>query len=244
MERVNNLQMSLFGNFINIKPKTDVVIKLLTALKDEQFIPGSADIATVDIKTGKVMVDSRMQLISPDKTWSICFLDERIDFNYIYQENTTVYRNAKKVIEIGKQLIQKVFGVFTDTTGNRLAINGRFILDDLSDPEIKNFCQRFTKSLGVFKDDTYAEWGVRYNSRTNMSFSEYSEMCNRIIEMSQVERADLSAASVKLMHDILISFDVNTAQVSTESKYKYYDLLAFVDNSSDFITNVINEIGD
>ena len=108
MARLNNLQLSLFGNFINIKPQTDIVIKLLTALQVEQFIPGSADIANVDIKTGKVTLDSRMQLVSPDKTWTIVFLNDRIDFNYNFQDTTTVYKDAERVVASGKSLIEKL----------------------------------------------------------------------------------------------------------------------------------------
>ena len=88
MDKVLNMQVSLFGSFINIKFETEIVIKLLTALKDDGFVPGSVDVASVDIPTGKMTVDSRMQMISPNKTWSIVFLPERIDFNYNYQPET------------------------------------------------------------------------------------------------------------------------------------------------------------
>jgi len=104
VDKVLNLQMSLFGSFINIKPETDIVINLLTSLKEDKFIPGSADIASVDLKTGKMNVESRMQMISPDKTWSIVFLPERIDFNYNYQEGTTVFKNINA--NIGVQGVQ------------------------------------------------------------------------------------------------------------------------------------------
>lgn len=59
MDKVLNLQMSLFGSFRNVRLETEIVINLLTALKDEGFVPGSADIASVDLKTGKMTVDSR-----------------------------------------------------------------------------------------------------------------------------------------------------------------------------------------
>ena len=43
MESILNLQLSLFGSFINIKPKNEIVIQLLTNLKEENFIPGTSD---------------------------------------------------------------------------------------------------------------------------------------------------------------------------------------------------------
>ena len=39
MEKIVNFQTSLFGSFINIKPRTAVVLSLLNNLKDESFIP-------------------------------------------------------------------------------------------------------------------------------------------------------------------------------------------------------------
>lgn len=242
MGRVNNLQMSLFGNFINIKPKTEIVIKLLTALQQEQFFPGSADIANVDIKTGKVSVDSRMQLVSPDKTWVIVFLDERIDFNYNYQDGTVVYKSIEQLIRIGENLIEKVFGVFANTTGDRLAVNGRYILEDLSDIELKTFTDRFTNPLSVFGDEVYTEWAVRYNSKAEMLIDSTKEVCNRIIEMSQHERREMFGVAEKCAHDIAISFDVNTAQIGAGNRFKYTDLLKFAENSSEFITSVFREI--
>lgn len=242
MTRLNNLQLSLFGNFENIKLGTEVVIKLLTALQQEQFIPGSADIASVDIKTGKVTVDSRMQLISPDKTWTIVFLGDRIDFNYSYQENTKVYKNVEQVIAVGKNLIEQVFKVCTNAIGNRLAVNGRFVVEGLSESERKTFCDKFTKPFSVFKEEAYAEWGVRFNSRTKMKIDDSTELCNRIVEMSQLERNDVSNGQIKLVHAIVVAFDVNTAQVDVDKTFEYRDLLLFAENSSEFITNVFKEI--
>lgn len=242
MGRVNNLQMSLFGNFINIKPKTEIVIQLLTALQNEQFFPGSADIATVDIKTGKVTVDSRMQLVSPDKTWVIVFLDERIDFNYTYQDGTAIYKSVEQVIKIGENLIEKVFAVFANTTGNRLAVNGKYVLEDLSDVELKGFMDKFTNPLSVFGDDAYAEWTVRYNSKAEMMIDQNSEVCNRIIDISQYERREIFNSTEKCSYDMVISFDVNTAQFNGENRFKYTDLLKFAENSSEFMVSAFKEI--
>ena len=83
MDKILNFQVSLFGRFIDIKPKTDIILKLLTNLQEEAFIPGTVDLAVLDPMTKKITTDSRIQMISQNKAWSIVFLEERIDFNYM-----------------------------------------------------------------------------------------------------------------------------------------------------------------
>lgn len=45
MDKILNFQVSLFGRFIDIKPKTDIILKLLTNLQEEAFIPGTVDLS-------------------------------------------------------------------------------------------------------------------------------------------------------------------------------------------------------
>jgi hypothetical protein len=188
MDKVLNLQMSLFGSFMNIKPETEIVIKLLTSLKEDKFIPGSADVASVDLKTGKMSVESRMQMMSPDKTWTIVFLPERIDFNYGYQSDTPVYKNIDTILTYANTLVEKVFCVFPATTGNRLALNCKLSLENMTPDDMMQFCSRFTKPLSAYSGESFAEWSVRFNARGKYEVEEGKEEdCNRIAEMMQIE---------------------------------------------------------
>ena len=62
MDRILNLQVSLFGSFIDIKPETNIILNLMTALKEESFIPGTVDLAVLDPTTQKITTDSRIQM--------------------------------------------------------------------------------------------------------------------------------------------------------------------------------------
>lgn len=243
MDRVINLQMSLFGNFVNIKLKTDIVIKLLTALQDEQFVPGSADMVSFDLKSGKMTVDSRMQLVSPDRTWTIAFLVDRIDFNYAYQTGTKTHKNIIELVDFGRKIAEKVFSVFPDTTGNRLALNCKFALENMTDDDLKQFCGRFTKPVSTYQSENYAEWTVRYNIRGNMPVDDSNaESCNRIIEMSQLERLDESKNPFEIVHDIVLMVDINTSATDISQRFKYENLLKFTEAAKGFIYEVSNEI--
>lgn len=239
VDKVLNLQMSLFGSFINIKPETDIVINLLTSLKEDKFIPGSADIASVDLKTGKMNVESRMQMISPDKTWSIVFLPERIDFNYNYQEGTTVFKNINAILAYGNTLVEKVFRVFSAITGNRLALNCKLALENMTPDDMMQFCGRFTKPLNAYNGDSFAEWSVRFNARGKCEVEEGKEEdCNRIAEMMQVE----NQSETENAKSIILSVDVNTLPSNLALRFKYENLRYFVNSASKFISEVTDEI--
>lgn len=243
MDKVLNLQMSFFGSFKNVRLETEMVINLLTALKDEGFVPGSVDMATVDLKTGKMIVDSRMQLISQDKTWVIAFLPDRIDFNYNYQETTQVYKHIDDLLIYGEKLIEKVFSVFSSTTGNRLALNGKLVLENMTEGDLKLFCKRFTNPLKAYKDDAYVDWSVRFNSRGNFKISETEvERCNRITEMMQIENQSEVSAEVIDAYSIILSIDVNTLLSNIAQRFRYDNLICFANDAAGFIAEITKEI--
>lgn len=243
MDKVLNLQMSLFGSFKNVRLETEIIINLLTALKDEGFVPGSADIASVDLKTGKMTVDSRMQMISPDKTWVIAFLPDRIDFNYNYQEGTLAHKHIDDILVYGESLIEKVFSVFNATTGNRLALNCKLVLENMTDGDLKQFCRRFTNSLSAYKDDSYAEWSVRFNARGSFKVSETEvEECNRITEMMQIENQNGLPVETNDSHSIILSMDVNTLPLNIVQRFKYENLICFANDAAEFVAEITKEI--
>lgn len=243
MYRVINLQMSLFGSFKNVRLEPEIVINLLTALKDRGFVPGSADIAAVDLKTGKMTVDSRLQMISPDKTWAIVFLPDRIDFNYNYQAGTVDHEHIGDLLVYAKELVEKVFVVLSSTRGNRLALNCKLELENMTEGDLKQFCKKFTKPLSAYKEDSYAEWGVRYNVRGNFKISETeTEECNRITEMMQIENQNVLPDETNNARSIILSMDVNTMPLNMIQRFKYDNLICFADDAAGFIAEVLKEI--
>ena len=238
MDKILNFQTSLFGSFIDIKPKSDLVFSLLSNLKDEQFIPGTVDLATIDIKTGKLTTESRMQFISQDKTWSIVFLQERIDFNYNFQENTEKIKNIEKLSAHANHLINKVFSEFSETTGNRLAVNCKILMEEFSEEQFNAFVNRFIVPLNINKNGKLAEWSVRYNYNNQINVDiEKKEQSNCIIDISQVINKVNSEEK-----RVLISLDVNTLKENQEPRFKYENLLKFSDGAKRFMKEALQEV--
>lgn len=237
MDKILNFQVSLFGRFIDIKPKTDIILKLLTNLQDEAFIPGTVDLAVLDPMTKKITTDSRIQMISQNKAWSIVFLEERIDFNYNFQPDTMSIKKIVDAYEYIKKLIEKVFSVFPDTTGNRIAFNGKILLNEMTDEEIDRFMNKFSSPLSIYNNKKLTEWAVRFNSREQISWDNHCEECNCITEISKiinVENADENR--------MLITVDLNTIQQNMDLRFKYGDMLQFSEKAKEISENIVDEI--
>lgn len=242
MDRVLNMQTSFFGSFADIKFETEMVIKLLTALKDDGFVPGTADIASVNFKTGQMFVDSRLQLASPDKTWSVVFLPDRIDFNYNYQMGTEEHKSIDRLLVQSRKLVEQVFSVLSGITGNRLALNCKLALENMTGEELNQFCSRFTKPLEVYNQEPFVEWSVRLNSRGTCKISENKEEnCNRIIEMMQNDIQNNTEPNVS-NHGVMLTIDVNTLQQNMEQRFQYSDLIHFDICAAKFIADVTEEV--
>ena len=175
MDRILNLQVSLFGSFIDIKPETNIILNLMTALKEESFIPGTVDLAVLDPTTQKITTDSRIQMISKDRTYSIVFLEERIDFNYNFQPDTKAIKKVTDIYRYIGNLIVKVFSVFPKITGNRIAFNGKILLNKMTNEEMYDFMHKFSSPLSIYKDKKLEQWIVKFNSREQIKWNNHQE---------------------------------------------------------------------
>lgn len=237
MESILNLQLSLFGSFINIKPQNDIVIQLLTNLKEENFMPGTVDIAMVDANTKQISSESRLQLVSEDKTLNIVFLQDRIDFNYNLIPNTPQIKNIQFLVNNMATLIQKVFAAFSSTTGNRLAFNCRFLLDKMEEEKMDLFIKRYSNVPSFFQSSNVAEWNMRFNNPAEVPVKgDAKEMCNRIVEFGIMQSA------IDDSNAIGIAFDINTLADNLELRFNYENLMFFANQNIDFICSALSEI--
>ena len=237
MESILNLQLSLFGSFINIKPKNDIVMQLLTNLQEENFIPGTVDIAVIDADTKQISSESRLQMVSEDKTVNIVFLQDRIDFNYNLLPNTPQAKNLKALVNNMANLIQKVFATFVSTTGNRLAFNCRFLTDKKTKESIETFIQRYSHIPSFFQNSNVTEWNIHFNSPEEVPVSEDTkEVCNRIVEFGIMQSTMDDSKSIGVV------FDINTLANNLELRFNYENLMFFANQNIDFICSALSEI--
>lgn len=237
MEKIVNFQTSLFGSFINIKPRTAVVLSLLNNLKDESFIPGTIDLLSLNPVSGEIATENRIQMVSEDKTWNIVFLENRIDFNYNYRPDTQKYIKIDDLCNYVKNLVEKVFRTFPETTGNRIAVNGKILLEEMSDDEFKVFTEKFAAPLNLYKEEVLQEWSTRFNLRKEIKWDDKKELCNCITELSKVY-----PQNDPQINEIAVSIDINTVAQNDDYRFKAKDIIQFSQKANIIIDNVFEEI--
>lgn len=104
--------------------KPHITMRLVSMLTEENMFPGTATVSSVDPVQKRVETETRLQMVSQDQTWKIVFFQERIDFVYNYLGGSEYYTDLNVIFEKGINLINRTFNCFSETTGNRLAVNG------------------------------------------------------------------------------------------------------------------------
>ena len=241
MEKILNLQMSLFGSFINIEPDTDIAMRLLANLQGENLVPATVEVSVVDTAKKEINSETRLQMVSQDKSWNIVFLEERIDVNYNYNGGDSFYTDLNLIFDNAKNLLRKTFGLFSDTQGNRLALNAKFLLRDMKDDERRNFVNRFSIPLKMYRDSAITEWSQHINTPAKLAVSpDAEEECNSIIEMGDMVIIDQGVPSKR----IVASLDINTLPVNQKLRFKYENLIYFAEGAKKLMETELSEIED
>lgn len=241
MDKVLNYQMSLFGTFTNVQPNIDLTMKIFESLKDEGFIPGTAQVNTLNPIENKMISETRLQMLSTDKAWSVVFLAERIDINYSFVGGDNGINSLDEVSEKTTRICEKAFAPIAATTGTRLAVNGQFLLKKMNENKKKTFISRFITAPKVYEGKPLTEWNVRYNSLTSIDTGENSsENSNYIINIGDIIGIDSQTGVTELR--TAVGIDINTSPNNLESRYTVKELLYFSEGALAKMKATLTEI--
>lgn len=240
MEKVLDFQLSLFGSFKNVQPDLQLTNAIAENLKDDGFVPSIAVVNAVDTVNKQVVTENRLQMETKDHTWHIVFLPERIDIDYHYPGGEPFYSDIPTIINKGKELCARAYKAIADTTGARIAINGRFLIRDMSAEEKQQFIKRFAIIPKVLENNLVTEWNVHFNAPSELTFGAHKAICNNIIEVYDIIGIDSRNNTINPR--MVIGLDINTDQANREFKYKYQDILNFADIAGNMMEAALSEI--
>lgn len=234
MDKLLNYQVSLFGQYSNIRPEQTLTTELLTLLKT--FLPGIANISSVNILTNQIQTEERMQFVSIDRSYSISFFPDRIDICYIYNDEL---KNEKTLIEV-KQTIHNLLIIlnkkFRDLSSNRLATSCNLLTRQFNSDEYNAFINNQSNKELFFKDSNLFEWCLRYNSKFDENISGKQEQTNHIVEM---QKAFINGNETK---QFLVIIDINTDPLVISERFTINNLIEFQDFANNIIERYINAI--
>lgn len=234
MDKILNYQVSLFGQFMNIKPEQTLINKLLSVLKD--FLPGVTNVSSINIVTNQIQVEERMQFVSSDRSYSIVFLPDRIDICYIYNPSL---KNEKKFDEIiGKtnELLSILNDEFPTLPSNRLATSCNCLSKKFELKEYSDFINKQTNKDIFFKDKKLCEWGIRYNSKFEENILENPELTNHIIDIKKAFQNNNET------NQFVLLFDINTDPINISNRFTFKDLITFQNIADALIKGYVNAI--
>lgn len=236
MDKILNYQVSLFGQFMNIKPEQTLINKLLSILKD--FLPGVTNISSINILTNQIQVEERMQFVSSDRSYSIVFLPDRIDICYIYNPSLKNEKDFDEIIRKITELLSILNSVneFSTLPSNRLATSCNCLSRMFNSKDYTDFINTQTNKDIFFKDKKLFEWGIRYNSKFEEIISEKTEFTNHIIDIKKAFQNNSE------INQFVMLFDINTDPINILNRFAFTDLINFQNTANTLIKGYINAI--
>lgn len=226
MKRMLVLQMSIFGSFENIGNDPTTVSDLISLYKNK-FIPSVIQMAEIDPVNDSVKTVNRLSMVSVDNKITIAFLPNRIDCNYSFKDEATDPLEIEAKFHDMCELLGSGIGYFS-TIGNRIAINGRFVTD-----EISLSCGDYIVSRPFYEGTNIDEWSTNCNTVKMLNILGVEEATNNILNIGLGENNQGKIG-------LIVSFDINTIPENSFMRFKVEALSAFLEQASLNLKSMLN----
>lgn len=234
MEKILDYQVSLFGNFVDIKADDENINRMLKVFPN--YVVNFIQMSSFDIRTSRVINDKRLQLINLSQGILISFLPERIDINYKWNP---IIKGETEISEIFIKLsgtLKNLATMFPKRLGNRVASSCNLLSKKYSDSELLSIIEKYSNKNNIFdENDSISEWLLRFNSKKEEIFNGKKELCNRLITLSLPQNPEFK-------NQILLSFDFNSDALSPDERFLFEDLLIFSETVKDYFSQYTKKI--
>ena len=218
MKRMLVLQMSIFGSFENIGNDPTTVSNLISLYRNK-FIPSVIQMAEIDPINDSVKTINRLSMVSVDNKVTIAFLPNRIDCNYSFKDEATEPLGIEAKLHNMCELLRNGI-VYFSTIGNRIAINGRFVTD-----EISLSCNDYIVSRAFYRGADINEWSTNCNTVKKLNILGTEEATNNILNIGLGENNQGKIG-------LIVSFDINTIPENSFMRFNAEALPAFLEQAS------------
>lgn len=234
MEKILDYQVSLFGNFVDIKADDENINRMLKVFPN--YVVNFIQMSSFDIRTSRVINDKRLQLINLSQGILISFLPERIDINYKW---SPIIKGETEISEVFIKLsgtLKNLATIFPKRLGNRVASSCNLLSKKYSDSELLSIIEKYSNKNNIFdENDSISEWLLRFNSKKEEIFNGKKELCNRLITLSLPQNPEFK-------NQILLSFDFNSDALSPDERFLFEDLLIFSETVKDYFSQYTKKI--
>jgi len=231
-----NCQLTLFGNYEQIAPTTEILTFLMKEFNSTQMIPSVFQEPTAIGNTVP-----RVQLRSIDGTWVVNFGLARIDVRREFGMGNFDDGQFYQFLLTSNIFLNSVSEKFS-IKHQRVGIVVNYLLPELGDLETDAIYKKFSNPIDFYKEDVKTEWNFRVGKLSNVDLNGEDYRANVITEVAKIVGKVNLTNRVEILNRILIGFDINTHQDSTEFKLGEEEIIRFVDFAEKTVIEVLSNI--
>lgn len=248
-------RLSMFGDFKKYVPTTANVIAWTQALQQEGFSllpsiiqqpPQLVNFPFAAIPTGAISPsDKRIQFLSPDGTYSVRILAERVDVEITQGVADTFEEYFADKLKFSSDLMKAMIHVLSDVQGCRLAYYVDALLPEPSGKSFEKFYDQNNFNISIDGSlGTCVEWSHRFNKRFMATIGEKNELSNAILlmESGMLQTINPSTGEQQSVKGLHILSDINTLAENMKERFAVKDLLDFSTSAQSVFLKFLEQI--
>jgi hypothetical protein len=240
-------QAVLFGDFASIQPNADTIRYFMESFSKLNLIPSVLETPEEPLRPGRVRLrigpDIRFLFRSEDGAWTVSFRNERIDvFTAKREPDGEDLPELSDFIAQALELLEPVDKRFQAPYSRLSLVTKHFLFDADSEELTECFRTKFAEIPFYFENDP-RQWNFRISSRSKVELAAAEEV-NVITQMGTVtiEVNSDEDGSVKSVHGIETTFDINTAEENTEPRFDLKQFATFLEQASNLDADLQKQI--
>lgn len=243
IEIVEKYQASVFGNFADIKPTTDIITKVIALFGDKGFIPSTFQEITQFIAPPQL----RLRILSQNSEWNINFATQRIDIekNPLDHKGTNLGPLEDFTKECS-ELFNRIFSEF-NKKANRVSLITSGLLNEMTKDKLDNIYCLVFKPISFYDKNTPFEWGYRSVAKIDLTLPKWKEYINVITlikrVIGQIMRNGIDIDTFNFDR-IEVSFDINTVPDNQETRFDIQFINQFFSEAINIRTTILQNLGD
>lgn len=209
------LQTTIFGEFKDIIPTPDRVIKLMQIFQDKGFIPGTF----LEIESNSPSPANRISLTTQNSEWLVNIGTQRVDIlkNPTNPSGTNL-EDINGFIANSIDIINKLLSNF-ERRGNRCALVAEYYYEDSNTLKYDKLYNSLRKPFGIYTKQIPFEWNIRDACKRTISEGENNEIVNIISMLNRMQGQIIGPGVFKSFDRIQIIIDINSIPERYDQRY-------------------------
>ncbi|MBE1427006.1 hypothetical protein H4684_003690 [Desulfomicrobium macestii] len=230
-------QASIFGNFTDISPNSENIIKILSLFKEENYIPSTIQEIS-QIASGNA---HRVQLITNDREWHINFLTNRIDIekNPIDSKGNNLGK-IEDFTNYSVKTFEKILLEFNKKS-SRFSLVTSGLLKEISSEKLDCIYCKLFNQIKFYEDNPPFEWNFRTVSKIKKELLGSQENYNIISSINRLQGIFSSQSESYNFDRIEVQFDINTTHENQETRFELKHIDEFMKQAVSIRADLIEE---